>query len=382
MPIGGSHAKVPRSSSLQTSLHEQQSLHKQMRDAGYLPVLQDAPSLDRRIVSAREDSAPSLRHTRCSVISLLGMEILRCIMWFYGVHPEGDIWIIHRVGMLTDFFVLFISLPLAYLGVEKLVVRSGVMGMSMCWIASMLLVDMMALFLLALYILPLLALQVGSPMFWHALTTLFDIWACMLIISNFMQAVVGVSVWRIYREMRVQRLYPANAKDAITHADVFKAEVFCEPEDVIKCNDGCQHYQTEFGCVDAPESVQMFSVGERVAALPIPSNQSDHQKYRVPYPTGGQGAQRTNSRNLFADEGPENNETKSTRGFAKLGAEPLSAESTQGWCGSVHSRSRDREGYQNFGQDTGMVQVALEETISLHGAMVMSAPRAVEKVTV
>merc|ERR1719478_318535 len=136
---------------------------------------------------------------------------------------------------------------------------------------------MVALFLLCLYIIPLLAMQVGAPMFWRALTTMFDMWACMLIISNVLQAVVGVSAWRIYREMRVQRLYPANTKDPVTHADVYRAEVFCEPEDVAKCNDGCKTTAKECGCAGT-------DTGAPITAHPILSNCSDHQKYRLPYP--------------------------------------------------------------------------------------------------
>merc|ERR1712176_976335 len=94
--------------------------------------------------------------------------------------------------------------------------------------------------LLVLYFnVPLLLHLIGSPLFWHALASFIDMWTCMAITSNVLQAVIAASCWRIYRELRVNRLYPVNSDVQVTHDQIHELEILCEPDDINKCHTAC-----------------------------------------------------------------------------------------------------------------------------------------------
>jgi len=189
----------------------------------------------RAVVKASAGSVWPLCHGRCCLGFLLLLVAIRLFAWHLGNIPGGTIWFVHVFSLVSDIITSTTTLPLLICGscggVQGQCVQLGCVGPMLTMVVAMNLVDACSLLAFFAYAAPR-PLPSRGKSFVELLQLVHPVWELVLIASCALNFAVGVSCWRIYRELRVAGLYPPNSKGETPREDVSPFEVLCEAEDV------------------------------------------------------------------------------------------------------------------------------------------------------
>eukprot|EP00928_Gymnodinium_smaydae_P042076 TRINITY_DN28391_c0_g1_i1.p1 TRINITY_DN28391_c0_g1~~TRINITY_DN28391_c0_g1_i1.p1 ORF type:complete len:249 (+),score=49.24 TRINITY_DN28391_c0_g1_i1:119-865(+) len=197
--------------------------------------------------NAYEGIVAPLQHLKFCILGLLCLQLIRVISWKVGAKPMLTLLPVHLLSAMSDFICLACAIPLVVSDVLGPCVRYACLGPTVTMVCAMLIVDTLSLVAYC-FMAPPRPMPPGFVPLPDKLENLFGSWESILLGSVALEFALVTAAWRIYRELRLQGLYPpgsdALAKNKVVdHVSVM--EVFCEAEDIALLSDcGARHCGT------------------------------------------------------------------------------------------------------------------------------------------
>lgn len=189
--------------------------------------------LEKAHEKAAVDSAKPLCHGRVALFGLMLVAVVRALAWWDGNIPGGSVWGIHFLTTASDAVSMVFALPFFCTGTAGQCVQLGFVGPLMTLIFAMTVVDASALFSFLLVATPR-PLPPGVRSLVDLAEACIGIWDIALFASVSLQIALLTSSWRVYKELRMQGLYPPGTLPAgmgkIEPVSIL--EVCCEIDDV------------------------------------------------------------------------------------------------------------------------------------------------------
>jgi len=185
---------------------------------------------------AAVQGAQPLCQGRLALLGLLVVAMIRGIAWWDGNIPGYSVFGMHFLTTTSDVACIAFALPFFVTGTAGQCVQVGCVGPMMTLIFAMAVVDIGALFAFLLVATPR-PLSEGAHSFIDKAEASIGVWDLALLASVAFQVALLLSCWRVYKELRVNGLYPPGTLPAGMGGkieEVSLLEVCCEADDV-KC---------------------------------------------------------------------------------------------------------------------------------------------------
>jgi len=180
------------------------------------------------------EAAQPLCHGRIALFGLLVVATLRGIAWWDGNIPGYSVFGMHFLTTTSDIACIAFALPFFVTGTAGQCVQVGCVGPMMTLIFAMAVVDVGALFAFLLVATPR-PLSPGARSYMDVGEAWIGVWDLALLASVALQVGLLMSCWRVYKELRVNGLYPPGTLPAGMGGkieEVSLLEVCCEADDV------------------------------------------------------------------------------------------------------------------------------------------------------
>lgn len=182
---------------------------------------------------ATAEAALPLIHGRCCIMGLMVLELLRGAAWWQGTIPGYSVFGMHFLTTTSDIACIICAFPLFATGIAGQCVQLGCLGPMLTLVFAMSLVDVSALGAYLVVATPR-PLSPGAKSAVDALEACVGVWEFALVASVALQMALCASSWRVYRELRMNGLYPPGSDPAGVGKmrEISIMEVMCEAEDV------------------------------------------------------------------------------------------------------------------------------------------------------
>lgn len=182
---------------------------------------------------AAEDTARPLLHGRIALFGLIVLATIRGAAWWEGNIPGYSVFGMHFLTTTSDIACMTFALPFFITGIGGQCVQVGCVGPMMTLIFAMTVVDMGALCAFLLVATPR-PLSPGARSIIDVAEATVGVWDWALLASVALQLSLLTSCWRVYKELRMNGLYPPGSLPAgLTKIeDVSILEMCCEADDV------------------------------------------------------------------------------------------------------------------------------------------------------
>lgn len=183
---------------------------------------------------AAADSVRALCHGQVALVGLLLVATIRGLAWWDGNIPGYSVFSMHFLTTTSDIACVAFALPFFFSGTAGQCVQVGCVGPMMTLIFAMTVVDMGAFFAFLLMATPR-PLSPGARSYLDVAEACIGVWDLALLASVALQVGLLTSCWRVYKELRVNGLYPPGTLPSgmgVKIEEVSLLEVCCEAEDV------------------------------------------------------------------------------------------------------------------------------------------------------
>lgn len=182
---------------------------------------------------AAEDTARPLLHGRIALCGLIVLAGIRGLAWWEGNIPGYSVFGMHFLTTTSDIACMTFALPFFITGIGGQCVQVGCVGPMMTLIFAMAVVDMGALCAFLLVATPR-PLSPGARSIIDVAEATVGVWDWALLASVALQLSLLTSCWRVYKELRLNGLYPPGSLPAglAKIEDVSILEMCCEADDV------------------------------------------------------------------------------------------------------------------------------------------------------
>jgi len=170
-----------------------------------------------------------IRHGRWCLLGLAVLQAIRIASWCLGNIPASSVTGMHLLTTTADLSCIFFTVPLMLTGVQGRCVQQGCLGPVLTLVFAMVIVDLSAFGSYLIVAAPR-PLHAGAKSYVDTLEACIGAWEFALFASVALQLALSISVWRIYRELRLAGLYPPGSEGNMREISVL--EVMCEAEDV------------------------------------------------------------------------------------------------------------------------------------------------------
>jgi len=267
-PVDGSGAPLTsaRSETAEDALAAEGQIKSMPRLARSRPSDRAArrKALEGRLRAAHEkvaaEAALPLVHGRCCIMGLAVLGLIRVAAWWQGTIPGYSVFGMHFLTTTSDIACILCAFPLFATGTKGQCVQFGCLGPMLTLVFAMSLVDISALGAYLVVATPR-PLSPGAKSYVDALEACVGVWEFALVASVALQMALCASCWRVYRELRMNGLYPPGVDPAGVGKlrEISIMEVMCEAEDVELLAD------CEVNCEDSLKNPLMV---ETIPAMP------------------------------------------------------------------------------------------------------------------